>query len=168
MTAEHEALRARLGRVGVWTFAFDDLPAARVAEDVRAIEELGAPAVWIPEGGGSRDVFAHLSWLLANTSTITVCSGIANVTARHAEAMRGGAVTLADAYGDRVVLGLGIGHQVTSARRGIEWSDPLARMEAYLDALDAPSGLAEPAVRWARTRTSCRSSTPPVRATSSG
>jgi probable F420-dependent oxidoreductase len=147
---EHEALRRRLGRVGVWTFAFDARPMAQVAVDVAEIESIGFPAIWIPEGGGSREVFAHLGWLLGATERITVCSGIANVTARRAEAMRAGLVTLADAFGERVVLGIGIGHQYTSDRRGVEWAGPVRRMSAYLDVLDQPSGLPEPGVTPAR------------------
>jgi probable F420-dependent oxidoreductase len=146
MGTEHEAVRARLGSVGVWTFAFDELPAAQVRTAAAAIESLGYPALWVPEGGGSRDVFAHLSLLLSSTERITVCSGIANVTARHAETMREGAATLADAFGERVVLGVGIGHQSTYARRGQEWGRPLDRMRAYLDLMDQPSGSASPAV----------------------
>jgi probable F420-dependent oxidoreductase len=133
--AEHDAVRARLGPVGVWTFAFDALRAGDVRRAARAVESLGFPSLWVPEGGGSREIFAHLSLLLASTDRLTVCSGIANVTARHPEAMAGGARTLADAYGERVVLGLGIGHQVTSGRRGVAWDDPLARMGEYLDAM---------------------------------
>jgi probable F420-dependent oxidoreductase len=135
MAAEHDAVRSRLGRVGVWTFAFDELPADGIRRSVRAIEDLGFPAIWIPEGGGSREIFAHLSLLLAASERITVCSGIANVTARHPEAMSGGVRTLADAYGERVVVGLGIGHQVTTARRGQDWAGPVERMAAYLDAM---------------------------------
>ncbi|HZB01582.1 MAG TPA: TIGR03620 family F420-dependent LLM class oxidoreductase [Actinomycetota bacterium] len=137
MTAEHDAVRARLGPVGVWSFAFDSLPADAVRQTAREIESLGYPSLWVPEGGGSREIFAHLSLLLSATERITVCSGIANVTARHAEAMSGGARTLADAFGERVVLGLGIGHQVTTGRRGQDWGDPVGRMAAYLDAMDA-------------------------------
>jgi probable F420-dependent oxidoreductase len=150
MGSEHDALRARLGQVGVWTFAFDGLPMREVADGARALEALGFPALWVPEGGGSREVFSHLGWLLGATQRIAVCSGIANVTARHAEAMRAGHLTLADAYGDRLVLGLGIGHQYTSERRGVDWTDPLGRMGAYLDVLDAPTGLPTPAARPAR------------------
>ena len=146
MGTEHEAVRARLGSVGVWTFAFDELPAAQVRMAAAAIESLGYPALWVPEGGGSRDVFAHLSLLLSSTERITVCSGIANVTARHAETMREGAATLADAFGERVVLGVGIGHQSTSARRGQEWGRPLDRMRAYFDVMDEPAGSTSPAV----------------------
>ncbi len=120
MGADHEAVRARLGRVGVWTFAFDALRASDVREAVAEIEGLGYPAVWVPEGGSSREIFAHLSLLLAATSRITVCSGIANVTARHHEAMAGGARTLADAYGERVSSASGSG---TSTRPGDDgWS----------------------------------------------
>ena len=139
MGAEHEAVRARLGRVGVWTFAFDALRAADVREAVVEIEGLGYPSVWVPEGGSSREIFAHLSLLAAATGDITVCSGIANVTARHPEAMAGGARTLADAFGERVVLGIGIGHQYTAGRRGQDWADPIGRMRSYLDAMDAAS-----------------------------
>jgi probable F420-dependent oxidoreductase len=146
VTAEHEAVRARLGRVGVWTFAFDALPARSVREAAADIERLGYPALWVPEGGSSREIFAHLSLLLSSTDVITVCSGIANVTARHPEAMAGGARTLADAYGDRVVMGIGIGHQYTAGRRGQEWADPIGRMEAYLDQMDAARMGAEPEV----------------------
>jgi probable F420-dependent oxidoreductase len=135
--AAHDVVRARLGRVGVWTFAFDALRAADVRDAAAAIETLGYPALWVPEGGSSREIFAHLSLLLAATSGITVCSGIANVTARHAEAMAGGARTLADAYGERVVVGIGIGHQYTAGRRRQEWADPVGRMTAYLNDMDA-------------------------------
>jgi probable F420-dependent oxidoreductase len=134
---EHEAVRARLGRVGVWSFAFDAIPAAAVRQVTVDIERLGYSALWVPEGGTSREIFAHLSLLLSATERITACSGIANVTARHPEAMAGGARTLADAFGERVVLGIGIGHQYTAGRRGQEWADPVGRMEAYLDAMDA-------------------------------
>ena len=139
-------MRARLGRVGVWTFAFDALGAADVREAVADIEGMGYPSVWVPEGGSSREIFAHLSLLGAATQDITVCSGIANVTARHPEAMAGGARTLADAFGERVVLGIGIGHQYTAGRRGQEWADPIGRMRSYLDAMDAASPGPPPAV----------------------
>jgi probable F420-dependent oxidoreductase len=146
MGADHDAVRARLGRVGVWTFAFDALPAGDVRTAAAAIETLGYPALWVPEGGSSREIFAHLSLLLAATERITVCSGIANVTARHHEAMAGGARTLADAYGERVVVGVGIGHQYTAGRRRQEWGDPVGRMTAYLDDMEAVRAGPDPVV----------------------
>jgi probable F420-dependent oxidoreductase len=136
VTAEHDALRARLGRVGVWTFTFDAVPAREVRRAAAEIEALGFPSLWIPEGGASRDVFAHLSLLLDATERIAICSGIANVTARHPHAMANGARTLADAHGDRPVLGIGIAHQYTTASRGLDWADPIGRMRTYLDEMD--------------------------------
>jgi probable F420-dependent oxidoreductase len=143
---ERDALRERLGPVGAWTFAFDSEPASHIRRDATAIEALGYPSLWVPEGMTSRDVVAHLSLLLSCTDRITVCSGIANVTARHPSVMASGARMLADAWGERVVLGLGIGHQYTTATRGLSWDRPVERMAAYLDAMDAAPSDAPPPV----------------------
>ncbi len=146
MGTAHDRIRARLGPVGVWTFAFDGLPWADVETTARAIETLGYPALWVPEGGGSRDVTSHLALLLAATERIAVCSGIANVTAREPDVLHRAAMTLADAFGDRPVLGVGVGHEYSTERRGIEWAGPLSRMRDYLDRMDATAGIPAPAV----------------------
>jgi probable F420-dependent oxidoreductase len=137
MTSDHDTVRERLGSVGAWTFAFDSRPAETVRSDVGELEDLGYPAIWIPEGSSSRDVFAHLSLLLASTGRITVASGIANITARQPEVMAQGARTLADAYPGRAVVGIGVGHEYSTESRGIAWDRPLSRMRAYLDRMDA-------------------------------
>lgn len=141
-------MRARLGRLGAWTFAFDALPAARIREDACELESLGFGTLWVPEGSSSRDVFALLSLLLSATERIAVASGIANITARQPEVMARGAQTLADAFGDRAVLGIGVGHEYSTRSRGIEWARPLTRMRTYLDRMDAAEpgweGAAEP------------------------
>jgi probable F420-dependent oxidoreductase len=147
MGTDHDAVRERLGRIGAWTFAFDEMPAADVRKAAVAIEALGFPALWIPESSSGREIFSHLSLLLSSTSSLTVCSGIANVTARHPVAFANGAKTLADAFGERPVFGIGIGHQYSTGSRGIDWSNPLGRMRDYLDGIDgAPSSLPDPAV----------------------
>ena len=111
MATVHDELRARLGTVGAWTFAFDAQPVADVRAGASALEELGYTAVWVPEGSGSRDVLTHLSLLLEATDHVAVASGIANVTARQPDVLQAGMVTLADAFGDRPVFGIGIGHE---------------------------------------------------------
>ena len=146
MSDAHDGLRRRLGRVGIWTFAFDSRPWSRVAVDVRAIESLGFPALWVPEGGGSRDITSHLALLLGASDHLTVASGIANITAREPDVLHAAATTLADAFGERVVLGIGVGHEYTTERRGLEWKGPLGRMRAYLDRMDAADHLPQPAV----------------------
>jgi probable F420-dependent oxidoreductase len=147
MSAEHEALRAALGSVGAWTFAFDSRSVEQVSIDARGFESLGYGALWVPEGSSSRDIFAHLSLLATATDAITVCSGIANITARAPEVMAAGARTLADAFGDRLVLGVGVGHEYSTEARGYAWSRPLTRMREYLDRMDhAPWFAPAPAV----------------------
>jgi probable F420-dependent oxidoreductase len=99
----------------------------------------------VPEGSSSRDVFAHLSLLLGATSSIAVASGIANITARAPEVMSAGFRTLVDAHPDRGIAGIGVGHEYSTATRGVDWSRPLSRMEAYLDGMDAATSVPAPA-----------------------
>jgi probable F420-dependent oxidoreductase len=136
MTDAHDRLRARLGRIGAWTFAFDERPAAQIAIDARAVEALGFSALWVPEGGGSHDVLTHLGWLVANTERLTLASGIANITARQPDVLARGAALLEDASGGRVALGIGVGHEYTTEGRGGDWTGPVGRMRAYLDRMD--------------------------------
>jgi probable F420-dependent oxidoreductase len=147
MSAEQDALRKALGRVGAWTFTFDELPADRIAGDVRAIEEMGYSALWIPEGGGSNDILTNLGWSLASSERLTVASGIANVSAREPEVLARGAGFLSQAHGGRLVLGIGVGHSYSTERRGIEWAKPLPRMRRYLDVMDAAEAPWPPAPR---------------------
>ena len=147
MGRDHDAVRHALGRVGVWTFGFDGRAAAAVADDVRAIEGMGYGALWIPEGGGSNDVLTSLSWLLGASDRLTVVSGIANITARAPEVLARGAAFLRESSHDRVVLGIGVGHEYTTDRRGLEWDRPLARMRAYLDGMDEAAEERPPAPR---------------------
>jgi probable F420-dependent oxidoreductase len=143
VTAEHDALRRALGRVGAWTFTFDGRPPDRIASDVAAIERMGFPALWLPEGGESNDILANIAWSLASSDRLTVASGIANISAREPEVLARGAAFLDVAYDRRLVLGIGVGHQYTTLRRGIGWDRPLARMRSYLDVMDA-EGLPRP------------------------
>jgi probable F420-dependent oxidoreductase len=145
MTQEHAAVRAAVGVVGAWTFAFDSLPVARIGGHARELESLGYTALWVPEGSSSRDVFAHLSVLASATPSLAACSGIANITARAPDVMASGARTLTDAFPGRVVLGIGVGHSYSTEGRGLGWDRPLARMREYLDRMDqAPWSAPEP------------------------
>jgi probable F420-dependent oxidoreductase len=146
VTAEHASLRTRLGRVGAWTFTFDGRAPGLIAADVAAIEGMGYPTLWMPEGGGSNDILANLAWSLASSDRLTVASGIANVSAREPEVLARGAAFLSEAYEQRLVLGIGIGHEYTTERRGMDWDRPLARMGRYLDVMDEDD-IARPAPR---------------------
>jgi probable F420-dependent oxidoreductase len=99
---------------------------------------MGYPALWLPEGMGSREIFSHLSLLLGATERLVACSGILNVGARHAITTALGARTLAEAYPERVVIGMGAGHEYQAEVRGTSYAKPLTRMRAYLDAMASP------------------------------
>ncbi|MDN3357694.1 TIGR03620 family F420-dependent LLM class oxidoreductase [Actinomadura sp. DC4] len=118
-----------LGRFGIWTFDFEDQPAALMRDSVQELEGLGWQAFWIPERDG-REAMTHAGFLLAGAQRLKIVNGIARIWSREARWTQGAALLLADAYPDRHVLGLGVG----GGRPG---SKPLQAMTDYLDAMDA-------------------------------
>jgi probable F420-dependent oxidoreductase len=127
-----------LGRIGVWTSQLGTLPASVTREVVPEIEALGYGAIWYPEGV-TKEAMAQAALILAAGPNIVVAPGIANIWARDAMAMINGARTLADAFGDRFLLGIGVSHAPTVARRGHDYRRPLTAMREYLDAVaEAP------------------------------
>lgn len=131
------ALAARLGRVGIWSFALQRLPATDAAAAMRTLEGLGYPAIWMPESLGSKEVLAHSALLLGSAERAIVAPGIASIYARDPMAMANGAKTLAEAYPGRFVLGIGVSHAPSVAMRGGSYGKPVETMREYLDAMDA-------------------------------
>jgi probable F420-dependent oxidoreductase len=132
-----------IGRVGIWSFAFELQPAARAREAAAEIEALGYGAIWIPEALG-REVFTHSALLLAGTRRIPIATGIANIWARDPMAMAAAHKTLAEAHPDRFLLGLGVSHAPLVTMRGHAYEKPLSAMRRYLDAMDSAPFLAVP------------------------
>jgi probable F420-dependent oxidoreductase len=128
-------LAARLGRVGVWSFALQRLTADDAGGAMREFELRGFTAVWIPESVGSKDVMAHAAILLTASERAIVAPGIASIHARDPMAMAGGAKALAEAYPGRFVLGIGVSHGPSVKIRGGEYGKPVEAMSAYLDAM---------------------------------
>lgn len=119
------------GEVGIWTSNLDSLPAFRAKEAVAELEELGYAALWFGEAFG-REAFTNASMFLCATSRLVVATGIANIFVRDASATNAAANTLAEAYPDRFVLGLGVSHGPMVEMRGHDYSSPLSTMRAYL------------------------------------
>lgn len=128
--------RQDMGRVGAWVWDLVTAPAPHIREAVRAIEDMGYGAVWFPESRG-REAIALSAILLAETSTIKVAPGIANIWARDASAAAGAAMALGEAWPERFMLGLGVSHASSVGARGHEYLRPLTRMEEYLDAMES-------------------------------
>ncbi|GAA2429561.1 TIGR03620 family F420-dependent LLM class oxidoreductase [Actinomadura vinacea] len=124
------------GRFGVWVAPATLLntPVAVQREQFARIERLGYASLWSGEAPaasnfGGREAFAQHGLMLAATERLVVGTGIANISMRAPAAMHSGAATLAEAYPDRFVLGLG----------GQSGERPLTMLREYLDAMDAAS-----------------------------
>jgi probable F420-dependent oxidoreductase len=122
--------------VGIWTGQLDYQPANQAKEAVAELEELGYGAVWVGEAVG-REALSNAGLLLSATRRLVVATGIANIWVRDALAMVAGQNTLAEAYPERFLLGLGVSHApLIEGVRGHHYERPLAAMRQYLDAMD--------------------------------
>lgn len=100
------------------------------------MDELGYGALWVPEAVG-REAVSHAALLLEATERMVVATGVANIFARVPSAAANAQRLLADASGGRFLLGLGVSHgPMVEGMLGQKWDEPLARMGAYLDAVD--------------------------------
>ncbi|WP_043639053.1 TIGR03620 family F420-dependent LLM class oxidoreductase [Nonomuraea candida] len=136
---EIEALKRRLGRVGVWNATLSRESAAFEREAAAEVESLGFGALWVGETPDGKEALTHAALLLGATRRLTVATGIANIWARDATAAANGANALAEAFDNRFVLGLGVSHAPLVTQRGHDYRRPVAAMRDYLDAMDATS-----------------------------
>jgi probable F420-dependent oxidoreductase len=126
----------QVGPIGIWTRQLEDLPAAKAQETACKLEEFGYGALWFGEATG-REALTNAGLLLAGTKRIVIATGIANIYARDAVAMAAGQKTLAEAYPNRFLLGLGVSHvPLVEQFRGHRYEKPVAMMRTYLDAMD--------------------------------
>lgn len=133
----------QVNKLGVWA-ALDSLSAPNAAAFARRAEAWGYGALWIPEAVG-REVFSASAWLLANTSTLIVASGIANIYARDPLSAKAAQSGLNEQSGDRFLLGLGVSHvPLVEGIRKHTYGKPLATMQAYLRAMAAADYRAAP------------------------
>jgi len=112
------------------------LSADEARDAASRVEELGYHTLWIGEGPQNKEIFANAGILLAATETLVVATGVANLHARDALAMRTGSLALGDAYPGRFVLGIGVSHASLVTARGHDYAKPLTTMREYLDAMD--------------------------------
>jgi probable F420-dependent oxidoreductase len=124
----------------------DTMSAADGAAFAQRVEAWGYSALWLPESRG-RNVLVHSSWLLANTKSLIVAPGIANIYARDPMAMKNGQRALAEQSGGRFLLGIGVSHRPSvEGLRGHTYGRPVATMRAYLEGMAAaPYAAPEPA-----------------------
>jgi probable F420-dependent oxidoreductase len=112
-----------LGKIGIWRVHRHGIDA--VAE----LDSLGYGALWL---GGSPSL-AETRPFLEATGTMTVATGILNVWRHEPADVAAGHAELRHAFGDRFLLGIGIGHPEATS----EYTRPLTTMRTFLDGLDA-------------------------------
>ncbi|MCH8844468.1 MAG: TIGR03620 family F420-dependent LLM class oxidoreductase [SAR324 cluster bacterium] len=132
-----------LGKLGVFCF-LDSLTPDQLKELAQHTEKLGYGALWYPEARG-HESFSMGSFLLSQTESLIVATGIANIYARDATAAKQGQHTMVKLYGDRFLLGLGVSHiPMVENARGHIYGKPVASMRAYLDSMDKAAAIAPP------------------------
>ncbi len=132
-----------LGKLGAFCF-LDSLTPVQLKELAQHTEKLGYAALWYPEARG-HESFSMGSFLLGQTESLIVATGIANIYARDATAAKQGQHTMAKLYGGRFLLGLGVSHiPMVENARGHNYGKPVATMRAYLDAMEKAAAIAPP------------------------
>ena len=125
-----------IGPIGIWSGIFDAHPTDAVRAACREMEALGYPTLWLPEAVG-RDPFVAAAACLAATSELRLATGIANIYARDPMTMVACQRTLAEAFPERFLLGIGVSHHHLVERlRKHDYSKPLSYMRNYLAAMD--------------------------------
>jgi probable F420-dependent oxidoreductase len=126
-----------IGTFGIWTSLLDLQPTTRVREVVAELDEMGWGCLWRPESTGRDPLVSAALWLDA-CPRMAVATGIAQTYARHPLTTMAASRTLDEAFPGRFLLGLGVSHApLVEGIRGLDYSTPLADMEAHLDAMDA-------------------------------
>src|SRR6266511_5998290 len=125
-----------LGRVGIWTYQLNFQTTSTVREVVAELEHLGYGAIWVGEAA-YREPLASAAVLLSATRQMVVATGIANIWVRDPFAVLASQLTLAEAYPERFLLGLGVSHaRMVETIRGHQYRRPLHAMRSYLAAID--------------------------------
>lgn len=123
----------QMGEIGIWSaeLRFDDEKAITAA--AAELEELGYGTLWVP-GGIDTEVLKSVDHLLSATKHITIATGILNLWMHEAKDVAGWFKALSESHRERVMLGIGVSHGPIV---GEAWVRPLAKMQVYLDNLEA-------------------------------
>ncbi len=117
----------KLGQIGIWT-TYRAIGEDNAGEAARLVEDLGFAAFWL---GGSPQL-PTVQPLLAATDHLAVATGIVNVWQYEPEKLAAEHANLIQAFPDRLLLGIGIGHPEATA----VYEKPLTTMRNFLDGLD--------------------------------
>lgn len=122
--------------LGVFLYP-DNFSAAELSEFAQRFEALGYETIWYPEAM-VYESFTVGGYLLSQTQSIGIASGIANTYGRDAMATLQASQGLEAFYPGRFITGLGVSHKsLVTDMRGHVYGKPMATMRSYLDQMDA-------------------------------
>jgi probable F420-dependent oxidoreductase len=123
-----------IGPIGVWTSSQAWLNAPDAAEAAAELEDLGFSALWL--GGSPGGDLELPEALIRATRRLVVGTSIVNIWKDGAATVAESYHRIASLYPGRFILGLGIAHAVSV---GDAYRTPMAKLNQYLDELDAAS-----------------------------
>ncbi len=123
-----KAVGVELGRFGVWT-SYRNIGEENAGEAAALVADLGFGTFWL--GGSPR--LPTVRSLLEAAGGLTVATGIINVWAYDPTELAREYAALAPEFGDRLLVGIGIGHPEATS----DYTRPLASTRAFLDGIDA-------------------------------
>ena len=124
-----------MARTAVFLNAGADLPAAVAA--ARRADALGYESVWVTHGAG-RDALLVLSSYAHVAPRVGLGTGVIPIYPRHPVLLAQEALTLADATGGRLRLGIGVSHRpAMEGGLGLDMGRPLEVMREYVAVLRA-------------------------------
>jgi probable F420-dependent oxidoreductase len=123
------------GTVGIWAGSLSVQPAPVQREVATEVERLGYGTLWYGEAL-AREAFVQGAIFLSATTRLVVATGIANIWARDPIAMAAGGRSIAEAWPNRFLLGLGVSHAPMVAQRGHTYESPVNAMRRYLQRME--------------------------------
>ncbi len=126
----------KLTGVGLWSSQLRYGKPEEAADAAAELDELGFPALWIPDVGGP--VLDAVDNLLSATTNTVIATGILNLWMHDPAEVAARYATLTDSHGERFLLGIGVSHAplIDSQEPG-RYRKPLAATKAFLDGIDA-------------------------------
>lgn len=126
----------KLTGVGLWSSQLRYGNPGEAADAAAELDELGFPALWIPDVGGP--VLDAVDNLLSATTKTVIATGILNLWMHDPAEVATRYATLTETHGERFLLGIGVSHAplIDSQEPG-RYRKPLAATKAFLDGIDA-------------------------------
>ena len=108
---------------------------AEIADHAAAAEADGFATYWLPQSTGT-DALTVIATIGARTSTIRMGTAVVPTWGRHPHVLAGQALTVQAATGNRLELGIGVGHKPSLEERyHLPFERPVRHLREYLDVL---------------------------------